>query len=170
MFAIRYAPNWQSNQLIVVAMTAGVTNRPVLLKALFAIPCNAASALPARAFFNADKELTYPASSAKAATLARPMTRHRMKGSWKKVGGSFSDIAGARRWGTSDRVMCAVTTRTEAMPRKPYRLELALEGLNGRFGIVSIAHTSAQTTSLFPAAGGGIVEVFLASPIPSKLA
>ena len=126
MFAILYAPNWHSSQLNVVAITAGVTKRPVLLKALFAMPCNAASALPARAFFKADSELTYPASRANAATLARPMTRHRMKGSWKKVGGSFSDMAGISRCGTKDRQICAVTTRTEAMPRRPCHTESAV--------------------------------------------
>lgn len=120
MFAILYAPNWHSSQLMVVATTAGITNRPVLRNALFAMPCNAASELPARAFFSADNELTYPASRANSATLDRPIMRHRTKGNWKKVGGSFSDIAGARRCGTKDRTRCAVTTRTEARPRRPW--------------------------------------------------
>lgn len=166
MLAILYAPNWHNSQLRVVAITAGVTNRPVLLKALLAIPCNAASEWPARAFFKADKELTYPASRANAATLARPMTRHRMKGNWRKVGGSFSDIAGIRRCGTSDRQTCAVTTSTDAIPRRPYASRSALGDQTGS-GATGAQLTSAQTTSLLPGAGGAMIPMPFHAHVPS---
>ena len=165
--AILYAPNWHNSQLSVVAITAGVTNRPVLRNALLAIPCNAASEFPARAFFNADRELTYPASRANAATLARPMTRHRIKGSWRKVGGSFSDIAGIRRCGTRERQMCAVTTSTDAMPRKPYASESAI-GHQTKSGATGAGLTSAQTTSLLPGAGGAMIPMTYRPHVPSK--
>ena len=94
--------------------------RPVLLKALFAIPDNAASMFPALVCLMGFNALTYPDRIAKMATLARPMTRHRKKGSCMMTVELFSPIAGERRWGAKERAMWAVTTSSEAIPRKPY--------------------------------------------------
>ena len=53
------------------------------------------------------------------ATEARPMIRQRRMGSCMRSGAVVGEAEGESRCGARVRVMCAVRTRREAMPRRP---------------------------------------------------
>jgi hypothetical protein len=110
---------------------AGSMKRPVRRKALRDRAAKAASVWPARACLMGFSALTKPDRMAKAATLARPMKRHRMKGSWNTVGGRLGPSAGVSRMGDSERATCAVTTSRDAIPRRPYEPQISTRAAGG---------------------------------------
>ena len=67
------------------------------------------------------------------------------------MGGSFSDIAGERRCGAKERDIWAVTTNTDAIPRRPWVLLISSgDKVSWKKKGHCCPRTSAQTTSRFP--------------------
>lgn len=120
LFATSNTPSWQMNHIPTVAIDVGSRSLGILRNALLAMPLKAASWFPAAHCRMGFKAHTYPVTREKIETPIRPCTRTRSIGYWRIRGEASSAEVGLKRSSSNARARWVKTTRTEAIPRRPY--------------------------------------------------